>query len=122
MHTRSPRRFRSAARRATAVTIAAAAVAALGSGGATEAGTATETDVMAWLDDVSGAMKIETRDMEPVATAMAVVLTYWLSYEYVRDPRRALEPESAAAASGGHGARRLVRGPRRPTARHRPHP
>jgi len=45
-----------------------------------------------------GAMKIEPRDMEPVATAMAVVLTYWLSYEYVRDPRRALEPESASAA------------------------
>jgi AcrR family transcriptional regulator len=45
-----------------------------------------------------GAMKIETRDMAPVATAMAVVLTYWLSYEYVRDPRRALEPESASAA------------------------
>jgi AcrR family transcriptional regulator len=46
----------------------------------------------------SGAMRIEARDMEPVATAMAVVLTYWLSYEYVRDPRRALEPESASAA------------------------
>jgi len=45
-----------------------------------------------------GAMKIEPRDIEPVATAMAVVLTYWLSYEYVRDPRRALEPESASAA------------------------
>ncbi len=45
-----------------------------------------------------GAMRIEARDMEPVATAMAVVLTYWLSYEYVRDPRRALEPESAGAA------------------------
>jgi len=45
-----------------------------------------------------GAMKIEARDMEPVATAMAVVLTYWLSYEYVRDPRRALEPEAAGAA------------------------
>jgi hypothetical protein len=29
---------------------------------------------------------------------MVVVLTYWLSYEYVRDPRHALEPESAAAA------------------------
>ena len=29
---------------------------------------------------------------------MVVVLTYWLSYEYVRDPRRALEPESAGAA------------------------
>ena len=46
----------------------------------------------------SGAMAIATRDMEPVATAMVVVLTYWLSYEYVRDPRRALEPESAQAA------------------------
>ena len=46
----------------------------------------------------SGAMNIEARDIEPTATAMAVVLTYWLSYEYVRDPRRALEPESAGAA------------------------
>ena len=45
-----------------------------------------------------GAMQIEPRDMEPVATAMVVVLTYWLSYEYVRDPRRALEPDSASAA------------------------
>ena len=33
-----------------------------------------------------------------VAQAMVVVLTYWLSYEYVRDPRHALEPESAAVA------------------------
>ena len=33
-----------------------------------------------------------------VSNAMVVVLTYWLSYEYVRDPRNALEPESAAAA------------------------
>ena len=46
----------------------------------------------------SGAMRIETRDIEPVATAMVVVLTYWLSYEYVRDPRKALEPENAGAA------------------------
>ena len=38
------------------------------------------------------------RESEPVAAAMVVVLTYWLSYEYVRDPRRALEPESAGAA------------------------
>lgn len=45
-----------------------------------------------------GAMRIEPRDVEPVATAMVVVLTYWLSFEYVRDPRRALEPETAAAA------------------------
>ena len=44
------------------------------------------------------AVRIDTREAEPVATAMVVVLTYWLSYEYVRDPRRALEPESAGAA------------------------
>jgi len=41
---------------------------------------------------------IDTRDAEAVATAMVVVLTYWLSFEYVRDPRKALEPESANAA------------------------
>jgi AcrR family transcriptional regulator len=44
------------------------------------------------------AIRITLHDVEPVATAMVVVLTYWLSYEYVRDPRRALEPESAGAA------------------------
>jgi AcrR family transcriptional regulator len=44
------------------------------------------------------AMKIDASEAEPVATAMVVVLTYWLSYEYVRDPRKALEPESAGAA------------------------
>ena len=33
-----------------------------------------------------------------VSNAMVVVLTYWLSYEYVRNPRHALEPETAAAA------------------------
>ena len=45
-----------------------------------------------------GAVHIDARESEPVAHAMVVVLTYWLSYEYVRDPRRALEPESAADA------------------------
>ncbi len=44
------------------------------------------------------AMRIDARAVEPVATAMVVVLTYWLSYEYVRDPRNALEPENAGAA------------------------
>ncbi len=43
-------------------------------------------------------LAIDARGVEPVATAMVVVLTYWLSYEYVRDPRRALEPESAGPA------------------------
>ena len=46
----------------------------------------------------NGAVHIDARESEPVAHAMVVVLTYWLSYEYVRDPRRALEPESAADA------------------------
>ena len=44
------------------------------------------------------AIKIDAREAEPVATAMVVVLTYWLSYEYVRDPRRALEPETSGPA------------------------
>jgi len=44
------------------------------------------------------AMRIDVREAEPTAAAMVVVLTYWLSYEYVRDPRKALEPESAGVA------------------------
>jgi AcrR family transcriptional regulator len=44
------------------------------------------------------ALRMELREAEPVATSMVVVLTYWLSYEYVRDPRRALEPETVSAA------------------------
>jgi AcrR family transcriptional regulator len=46
------------------------------------------------------AVQIDAEAAGPAAEAMVVVLTYWLSYEYVRDPRRALEPESAAAALG----------------------
>ena len=52
------------------------------------------------------AMRIGTREVEPVATAMVVSLTCWLSFEHVRDPRNALEPESAGAAlmrGGFHG-------------------
>jgi AcrR family transcriptional regulator len=43
-------------------------------------------------------LEIEPREAAAVATAMVVVLTYWLSFEYVRDPRHALQPEVAAAA------------------------
>jgi AcrR family transcriptional regulator len=52
------------------------------------------------LDGLSrgSSIRIDSREVDPVATAMVVVLTYWLSYEYVRDPRNALEPESAGAA------------------------
>ena len=47
----------------------------------------------------SGAIDIDTHEIEATATSMVVVVTYWLSYEYVRDPRHALEPDSAQAAS-----------------------
>ncbi|GAC1599634.1 MAG: TetR/AcrR family transcriptional regulator [Ramlibacter sp.] len=43
----------------------------------------------------SGALTMDSREVNTTATCMVVVLTYWLSYEYVRDPRRALEPASA---------------------------
>jgi AcrR family transcriptional regulator len=56
--------------------------------------------VRAVLDGLAlgSAMRIQSREAEPVATAMVVVLTYWLSFEYVRDPRNALEPGAAGAA------------------------
>ena len=56
--------------------------------------------VKAMLDSMSraGAVRIDARELEATATSMVVVLTYWLSFEYVRDPRKALEPESAQAA------------------------
>jgi AcrR family transcriptional regulator len=43
-------------------------------------------------------LQIDPVDAAPASEAMVVVLTYWLSYEYVRDPRHALEPETAGAA------------------------
>ena len=55
--------------------------------------------VQALLDGLArGQAMAAPPESAAVAHAMVVVLTYWLSYEYVRDPRRALEPESAAAA------------------------
>ena len=51
----------------------------------------------------SGSARLTAAEAAPVATSMVVVVTYWLSYEYVRDPRHALEAE-AAAASMGRGA------------------
>jgi AcrR family transcriptional regulator len=56
--------------------------------------------VSAVLDGLTRAraVRIDSREADAVANAMVVVLTYWLSYEYVRDPRKALEPDSAAAA------------------------
>jgi len=56
--------------------------------------------VKALLDGMrrGGALQIDSREMEVTATSMVVVLTYWLSFEYVRDPRNALEPGNAQAA------------------------
>ena len=47
-----------------------------------------------------GAVRITGNEAATTATSMVVVVTYWLSFEYVRDPRHALEPENAAAAMG----------------------
>jgi AcrR family transcriptional regulator len=45
-----------------------------------------------------GVLGIELRDVDALATSMVVLATYWLSYEYVRDPRHALEGEQAATS------------------------
>ena len=56
--------------------------------------------VKALLDGMrrGGALQIDSREMEATATSMVVGLTYGLSFEYVRDPRNALEPGNAQAA------------------------
>ena len=58
----------------------------------------------------SGALRADMRELDPTATSMVVVLTYWLSYEYVRDPRHALEPEGAQQAllRGAHHVLHLL--------------
>jgi AcrR family transcriptional regulator len=40
-------------------------------------------------------LTMDASQREMTATHMVVMLTWWLSYEYVRDPRHALEPQSA---------------------------
>jgi AcrR family transcriptional regulator len=47
---------------------------------------------------LGGALKMDAREAAPTGNAMVVLLSYWLSYEYVRDPRHALEPDRAGAA------------------------
>jgi len=51
-----------------------------------------------------GVLHLDADTAETLSTSMAVMLTYWLSYEYVRDPRHALEPD--------HGSMALERGAR----------
>lgn len=56
--------------------------------------------VRALLDGLAAekAIRIARDEAATIATAMVVVATYWLSYEYVREPRKALEPEAAGAS------------------------
>jgi AcrR family transcriptional regulator len=46
----------------------------------------------------AGHMQIDPDSIETLSASMSVMVTYWLSYEYVRDPRHALEPASAGLA------------------------
>ena len=46
----------------------------------------------------AGAMALDSREVDATATSMVVLLTYWLSFEYVRNPRHALEPANAQSA------------------------
>jgi AcrR family transcriptional regulator len=68
--------------------------------------------VHAMLDgmNASGATRIGADEIDLTATSMVVVLTYWLSFEYVRDPRRALEAEGAQQAllRGAHHVLHLL--------------
>ncbi|MFM2036446.1 MAG: hypothetical protein RL459_1711 [Pseudomonadota bacterium] len=58
----------------------------------------------------SGAVQMDAREVRSTATSMVVVLTYWLSFEYVRDPRHAMEPDSAqnALLGGAHHVLNLL--------------
>ena len=64
------------------------------------------------LDGMSraGAVTIDSREVDATATCMVVVLTYWLSFEYVRDPRNALEAANAQSAllRGAHHVLNLL--------------
>jgi AcrR family transcriptional regulator len=55
-------------------------------------------------------LHMQEQAIQACSTCMVVVLTYWLSFEYVLDPRRALEPESAQLAllRGAHHVLNLL--------------
>ena len=55
----------------------------------------------------AGMMRIGPETVHTLSASMAVMVTYWLSYEYVRDPRHAMEPESASRAMG-RGAQHVL--------------
>lgn len=55
----------------------------------------------------AGIMRIDPTTVQTLSASMAVMVTYWLSYEYVRDPRHAMEAESASSAMG-RGAQHVL--------------
>lgn len=52
----------------------------------------------------AGQLQIDAHTQDAVSASMVVLLTYWLSYEYVRNPRQAMEEASAqdALLRGGY--------------------
>ena len=46
----------------------------------------------------AGVLNINPSETDSTATSMVVVLSYWLSFEYVQNPRQALEPQNAQLA------------------------
>ena len=56
--------------------------------------------IRALVDGMSqcGHLSIDPREVDALAHSMVVVLTFWLNYEYARNPRSALEPEQAQGA------------------------
>jgi AcrR family transcriptional regulator len=59
--------------------------------------TAAIRTLLAGLSE-AGHLDLDALEVDTLAQSMVVVLTYWLSYEYVRNPREALEPSHAQAA------------------------
>jgi hypothetical protein len=45
--------------------------------------------------ELSSALQLSAQERQACAVHMVVILTWWLSYEYVRDPRNALENNNA---------------------------
>jgi AcrR family transcriptional regulator len=55
----------------------------------------------------AGLMQIDPDSIETLSASMSVMVTYWLSFEYVRNPRQAMEPASADLALS-RGARHVL--------------
>jgi AcrR family transcriptional regulator len=68
----------------------------------------------------AGHLDIDAPQAGTLAQSMVVLLTYWLSYEYVRNPREALEPAHAQGAllRGAHHALHLLAPYLAPEQRH----